>query len=71
VLVTDGKGACRWTLTDTHGGPFLGVEATGRVIEVSGIDFLHMAGEHISELWRSFDLRVLLKQIDPPEPPSS
>jgi len=71
VVVADDRAACRWTLTGTHGGPFLGVEATGRAIEVSGIDFFHIAGEHISELWRSFDLRGLLKQLDPPEAPSA
>jgi steroid delta-isomerase-like uncharacterized protein len=66
VVGADDRAACRWILTGTHHGPFLGVEATGRHVEVSGIDFFHVSGERISEFWRSFDLRGLLKQLEAP-----
>src|SRR5215472_12207990 len=49
LVAADDRAACRWTLTGTHHGPFLGVEATGRHVEVSGIDFIHMSGDRITE----------------------
>jgi steroid delta-isomerase-like uncharacterized protein len=64
LLVSDVGAACRWTLTGTHSGPFLGVEVTGRRIEVSGIDFFHISGERITEFWRSMDLRGVVKQLE-------
>jgi steroid delta-isomerase-like uncharacterized protein len=66
VVVADDRAACRWTLTGTHRGSFLGVEATGRHVEVNGIDFFHVSADHIMEFWRSMDLRGLLKQLEAP-----
>jgi steroid delta-isomerase-like uncharacterized protein len=66
VVVADDRAACRWILTGTHHGPFLGVEATGRHVEVSGTDFFHVSGDRITEFWRYFDLRGLLKQLEAP-----
>jgi steroid delta-isomerase-like uncharacterized protein len=65
MVVAGNAAACRWTLTGTHGGSFLGVDATNRDVEVRGIDFFRISGERITEFWRSFDLGVLLKQVEP------
>ena len=41
----------RWTITGTHTGPFFGVAATGRKIEVSGMDILRVADGKFVEHW--------------------
>jgi SnoaL-like polyketide cyclase len=64
ILAADEAAACRWTLTGTHSGPFLGVEMTARHVEVSGMDFFHISRERITEFWRSMDLRALLNQLE-------
>jgi len=41
----------RWTITGTHTGPFFGVAATGRQIQVSGMDMLRVADGKFIEHW--------------------
>lgn len=41
----------RWTITGTHTGPFFGVAATGRKIQVSGMDVLRVADGKFVEHW--------------------
>jgi predicted SnoaL-like aldol condensation-catalyzing enzyme len=52
ALIGDGDLATiRWTITGTHTGPFFGVAATGRTIQVSGMDILRVADGKLVEQW--------------------
>lgn len=52
ALIGDGDLAMiRWTITGTHTGPFFGVAATGRAIQVSGMDILRVADGKLVEHW--------------------
>jgi steroid delta-isomerase-like uncharacterized protein len=55
--------ASRWTITGTHGGPFQGVGATGRLVSFSGCDFSRVVGGKVAEHWAQFDLVSVLAQI--------
>jgi steroid delta-isomerase-like uncharacterized protein len=55
--------ATRVTYSGTHQGEFLGVPATGRRIEVSGVDFLRMRDGRQAEHWGGPDMAGLLQQL--------
>ena len=57
------KVAFRWLLSGTHEGEFMGVAATGRQVEVMGIDIVRVADGEIVEHWGEFDAMGLLRQI--------
>ena len=57
------KVAFRWLLSGTHEGGFMGVAATGRRVEVMGMDIVRVADGEIVEHWGEFDAMGLLRQI--------
>jgi steroid delta-isomerase-like uncharacterized protein len=57
------KVAFRWLLSGTHEGEFMGVAATGRRVEVMGMDIVRVADGEIVEHWGEFDAVGLLRQI--------
>lgn len=57
------KLAFRWLLSGTHEGEFMGVAATGRRIEATGMDIVRVADGEIVEHWGEFDAMGLLRQI--------
>ena len=57
------KVAFRWLLSGTHQGEFMGVAATGRRVEVMGMDIVRVADGQIVEHWGEFDAMGLLRQI--------
>lgn len=57
------KVAFRWLLSGTHEGGFMGVAATGRRVEVMGMDIVRVANGEIVEHWGEFDAMGLLRQI--------
>jgi steroid delta-isomerase-like uncharacterized protein len=59
----DDKVAFRWLLSGTHEGEFMGVAATGRRVEVMGMDIVRVADGEIAEHWGEFDAMGLLRQI--------
>lgn len=54
---------CRFVLTATHQGPFLGVPATGKAIACPGITILRFEGDQCAERWSSADFLGVLMQI--------
>ncbi|MEV6700351.1 flavin reductase [Streptomyces sp. NPDC051453] len=63
-LVEDGdRLAIRWRSTGRHTGPFLGVPATGKPVEVSGATFARFDGDTIVEEQVTFDSRQLLEAL--------
>jgi steroid delta-isomerase-like uncharacterized protein len=57
------KVAFRWLLSGTHQREFMGVAATGRRVEVMGMDIVRVADGEIVEHWGEFDAMGLLRQI--------
>lgn len=55
--------ALRCTLTGTHQGPFNGIEATGRSIEVMSNDFYRVEDDLVVEGWIVTDTGTLFAQI--------
>jgi predicted ester cyclase len=63
VLLDGDRIAWRWTLTATHGGPFLGVAATGRRVTMTGMNIQHIAAGMVVEHWSNADQLGLLRQV--------
>ena len=47
--------AHRWTFTGTHEGEMMGVEPTGKQVEVSGVEINHVEEGRISASWTVSD----------------
>jgi predicted ester cyclase len=61
--------ATRWSLQATQTGPLLGVEPTGRDINVTGVLVLHFDGDQATEGWQLWDRLAVLEQLGAaPEP---
>jgi steroid delta-isomerase-like uncharacterized protein len=55
--------AVRYRWEGTHGGPFLGMEATGRRVAVRGMDFYRFKNGRIAEHWDNMDELAMLTQL--------
>jgi predicted ester cyclase len=55
--------ACRYVVRATHGGPFQGLPATGKRVEIPGITILRFAGGRCVERWSQADFLGLLAQL--------
>jgi steroid delta-isomerase-like uncharacterized protein len=53
----------RWTMTGTHSGPLLGVEATGRPVAITGISMFRLRDELLREGWINWDALGVLRQL--------
>lgn len=64
-LIAEGdRVVARFTMTGTHtGAEFLGLPASGRKINVSGISIFHIANGQIAEHWANEDALGLLQQL--------
>lgn len=63
-LVAEGdQVVSRWTATGTHEGAWLGIAATGRRVEYSGMNLFRIACGKIAESWGEADHLGLLRQI--------
>ena len=65
LVATDDDVAVAYTLTGTHQGEFLGVEPTGRAIEVRGVQIARFNEDaQIVERWGSSDEFGILQQLN-------
>jgi steroid delta-isomerase-like uncharacterized protein len=55
--------AHRWTLTGTHRGALMGVEPTGRSVEVAGVEMNRIENGKISASWTVSDSLGLVQQL--------
>jgi len=59
----------RWHATGTHQGELMGMPATGRSIDITGIGIDRIADGKIAESWQNFDMLGMLRQLGAvPEP---
>jgi steroid delta-isomerase-like uncharacterized protein len=63
MLEQGDKLACRFTCRATHDGAFMGVPATGKRIEFSGITILQFRNGRCVERWSQADFLSVLQQI--------
>jgi len=62
--VAEGDEVCtRWTARGTHVGEFMGLPATGRRFEFSGLTVHHFRDGKIKEAWWGWDTLGLLRQL--------
>lgn len=66
VLVEGERAALRFTLYGTHGGPFAGLEPTGRPVAVTATAVMRLEAGRIAELWAEFDQVGLMRQLTAP-----
>ena len=62
-LAEGDKVTTRYTLSGTHEGEFFGVPASGRRVEVSGINIDRFEGGKLVEEWASYDLLGAMRQL--------
>ena len=53
----------RWTGGGTHEGDFMGIPATGRRIEIEGMDITRLADGRIVEHWTQMDALAMMQQL--------
>lgn len=63
-IAAEDKVVDRWTGSGTHTGEFMGVAATGKEINSSGISIHRIEGGKIAETWTCFDAAGMLRQLD-------
>jgi steroid delta-isomerase-like uncharacterized protein len=56
----------RWTMSGTHRGSWGTVEATGRIVRFSGVNFFRIAEGRIAEIWNLRDDLGLREQLGAP-----
>jgi predicted ester cyclase len=67
VVASGDRIAVRWWATGTHHGDQLGVAATHRKVQLTGIDILRFADGRIVERWGEANGLELMQQITGPE----
>jgi steroid delta-isomerase-like uncharacterized protein len=53
----------RWTAGGTHEGEFMGMPATGRRIQIEGMDITRLADGRIVEHWTQMDALAMMQQL--------
>lgn len=62
----------RWRATGTHHGAFMGIPATGRAVNITGVAIHRIADGRIVESWGNWDMLGLLQQLGVlPQPQSA
>ena len=63
IISDGGHVAARWSGTVTHQGEFHGIPATGKRIDVSGINIYRIEGGKIAAEWEQMDSVGMLRQL--------
>jgi|SRR5579871_738517 len=62
--IAEGDRLCvRWTCRCKHTGNFMGIAATQRTVEVTGISIIRVANGRMTEGWQNWDMLALVEQI--------
>ena len=63
-IISEGdRMAFRFEMRGTHLGTFAGLPATGKIMTMTGIDFMRIANGKLAELWSNQDTLGLLQQL--------
>jgi predicted ester cyclase len=63
MVVEGDKVTVYWRLSSTHTGPFMNIDATGKRIDVPGMEINRIAKGKIAEIWRLSDTMSLMQQL--------
>ncbi len=63
VLGSGDKVYLYWTATGTHRAPFLGAEASGRQLRMTGMEIHQVVDGKIKNVWAEFDMLGLLQEL--------
>ena len=63
LVASDDKVVMRYTFKGTHGGDLMGVPATGKPVDFSGMVMERIAGGKIVEHWEQMDMIGVMQQI--------
>jgi steroid delta-isomerase-like uncharacterized protein len=63
MICEDDIVAHRWTFTGTHQGEIMGVEPTGKQVEVAGVEMNRVDNGWITASWTVSDAMGLMKQL--------
>ena len=63
VVADAGKVAVRWRGTGTQQGALGTIAATGKPVNVTGIDLLHIEDSKVTAIWTSWDALGLVQQL--------
>jgi steroid delta-isomerase-like uncharacterized protein len=68
VIATEDRVVVRWTSHGTNEGSLMGMPATGRKVEVSGISIFEIEDGKVAEEWEGFDTLAMMQQLGVLEP---
>ena len=63
AIVAGNRVAIRWTSDATHQGEYVGVPASGKRVHIEGLDWFHLQGGKIAEVWIEYDNLSVLHQM--------
>ena len=63
TISQDDKVCIRWSCTMKHTGPGLGMAATGKTLETTGISIVRVADGKAVEVWQNWDMLGVMQQI--------
>jgi steroid delta-isomerase-like uncharacterized protein len=63
AIVSGDRVVIRWTSDQTHGGDYFGTPASGKRIQIEGLDLFHLRDGTIAEMWIEFDNLGVLQQM--------
>lgn len=69
VIEEDDFIAMRFTLTGTHTGTGLGIEATNKEVSITGMSFIRVKDGKIADAWNVIDYLNMYQQIGISKPP--
>ncbi|WP_318567715.1 ester cyclase [Salinigranum marinum] len=64
VFGSDGRITARWTATGTHRSELFGIEPTGEVFVVEGINVFSVVDGEIDEIWSEWDTLRMVEELD-------
>jgi steroid delta-isomerase-like uncharacterized protein len=65
TVIEGDKIAARCTVRGTHGGDSLGIAATNRPVEFTGMTIVRVKDGKIAEAWNNFDFMAMFQQLGP------
>ncbi len=68
MVVAEDKVAVRFHARGTHRGEFQGIAPTGKPVETTGIDIIHIANGQITEAWTEIDSLSFYRQLGVVQP---
>jgi predicted ester cyclase len=63
TLVEGNRYACRFTMTGSHDGEFMGFPATKRPFALQGMTIMRFDGDRVIERWSTADFLAMLVQV--------